>query len=457
MSTPIQSVIIVGAGAFGVSTALHFRKLHPYVQVTLIDRIRENRGAASSDHNKIIRADYPDEFYMKLALEAQESWRNNPIYSPYYHETGMLFAEEIGMGRAAFKNFKHLNVDQGATIMSTVEALERFPIFKGANWEDVTENYFNPSSGWGEAHETMESVFRAALAEGVQFLEATVDKLILDPTTRACLGVRTSDGKEIFADRTVLAVGAYTAKVLADTDPRWAELQVDGRMVAAAAIQCTATYPPEEDERLSQAPVHFLGMWHTHGESIPPFKGKLKLNCEVSFTSMTYHDGLKKEISIPPKPESQSTFSHDVCEGLKQEVGNVVKNVYGDHVKGINIESYRMCWDAVSPNQSFIIDYHPACDNLVIAGAGSFHSWKFLPTIGKYVVQRLFNELDDEKKRMWAWDRENEGAACEMYIPSRDVKTIGPFQGWPRTEGTQKSVLPYSESTCQLDGDRDTY
>lgn len=43
--------------------------------------------------------------------------------------------------------------------------------------------------------------------------------------------------------------------------------------------------------------------------------------------------------------------------------------------------------DAVSRNQDFIIDYHPKCENLVIATAGSFHSMKFLPTIGKNVVQ----------------------------------------------------------------------
>jgi sarcosine oxidase/L-pipecolate oxidase len=116
---------------------------------------------------------------------------------------------------------------------------------------------------------------------------------------------------------------------------------------------------------------------------------------------MTYHEGLGKEISIPPAEPSQSTFSQDVPEGLKQEVANVVRNTYGNHIPGIQIENYNRCWyiiptppgtvhkrptcprDALSPKQDFIIDYHPHCRNLVIAGAGSFHSWEFLPTIGK--------------------------------------------------------------------------
>src|SRR6266487_6399292 len=67
--------------------------------------------------------------------------------------------------------------------------------------------------------------------------------------------------------------------------------------------------------------------------------------------------------------------------------------------------------DAVTPNQDFIISPHPHCKNLYLATGGSFHSWKFMPTIGKYVVQMLDGTLDEEKVRRWAWDRENNGAA----------------------------------------------
>ena len=80
------------------------------------------------------------------------------------------------------------------------------------------------------------------------------------------------------------------------------------------------------------------------GESIPPFKGRLKFNCEASFTNMTRHDGLGRDISVPPSAETQRTWSQNVPEGLKQEVANVVRNTYGDYIPGIEIESYRMCW-----------------------------------------------------------------------------------------------------------------
>ncbi len=266
------SLVIIGAGVFGLSTALHFKRSHPDGTVTVIDRIRENRGGASSDLNKIVRADYPDQTYMKLAIEAQELWRNDPIFKPYYHECGMLFAEEINMGRDSYDNYRKIGQEAlSGELLSIEEGHARFPIFQDANWTDTEYNYYNPHSGWGEAEEAMHSIFQAALDAGVVFLEATAQKLHLS-ADRACLGVTVvKDGEtlDILGDRTVVCTGAYTAKLLADTAPEWEELQVDGRMVAAAAVQCQASFPPDQEEKLQQAPVHFIGMWHTHGAFVP--------------------------------------------------------------------------------------------------------------------------------------------------------------------------------------------
>ena len=104
-----------------------------------------------------------------------------------------------------------------------------------------------------------------------------------------------------------------------------------------------------------------------------------------------------------------------------------------------NNSCWRLSRDAVSPDQGFIIDYHPMCENLVIATAGSFHGWKFLPNIGEYVVKRIFGTLEEDLVRKWAWDRKSAGSACEVYNPTRDVKSIGAFKGWPKTESTESS------------------
>jgi len=113
-----------------------------------------------------------------------------------------------------------------------------------------------------------------------------------------------------------------------------------------------------------------------------------------------------------------------VPNGLKKEVQTVFKHVYGRELDGLEVENYRMCWDAVTPNQDWIISPHPHCSGLYVVGGGSFHSWKFLPNIGRYVIQMLDRTLDKEMTEKWAWDRPTDGAACEMYIPTRDLKDI---------------------------------
>jgi sarcosine oxidase/L-pipecolate oxidase len=81
--------------------------------------------------------------------------------------------------------------------------------------------------------------------------------------------------------------------------------------------------------------------------------------------------------------------------------------------------------DAVTPNQDWIISPHPACPDLFIATGGSFHAFKFLPVIGKYVTAMMDGTLDDERVGRWAWNRRaTEGGACVTYIPKRDLSDI---------------------------------
>ena len=263
--------IIVGAGVFGVSAALHLARSQPTKTILLVDRKRPNPGAASSDYNKIIRADYPDAVYTSLALRAIDAWKGDPVFSPYFHQPGLLLVEEMGMGRAALECFRAVGHDSGAEILTLEAARERFPTLKEAHWDGGKEEaYYNPESGWGEADGALASATRAAEEAGVLFVEAAVEGLELG-ADKTCKGVRvkSEDGqgsRSIYAkEKTILSIGAHIAKFLADTDPQWNELQVDGRMVAAAAVQCAATYDPEEEHKFEGMPCHLLGMWHTHG------------------------------------------------------------------------------------------------------------------------------------------------------------------------------------------------
>jgi sarcosine oxidase/L-pipecolate oxidase len=101
----------------------------------------------------------------------------------------------------------------------------------------------------------------------------------------------------------------------------------------------------------------------------------------------------------------------------------VRKGIYGSLTTDIPFETYRICWDAISPDVNFIITPHPRCQQLYIATGGSFHGWKFLPIIGKYVVDMLHNNLSEECSKRWAWDRLMPDLP-RGYSPKRELKDI---------------------------------
>ena len=81
------------------------------------------------------------------------------------------------------------------------------------------------------------------------------------------------------------------------------------------------------------------------GESIPTTSdGYLKFNHEISFTNHVYHIKSGQTISIPPEALSQSTWTDNVPQGLKDECEKVVHNIYGKEIRNLTIESYRICW-----------------------------------------------------------------------------------------------------------------
>lgn len=267
MRTVQETYIIVGAGIFGASTALYLSQERPSARITLVDRTPfPNPSAAAHDLNKIIRADYPDLLYMKLALEAQELWRRDSIHAPYYHESGMLFAEDFGMGRAALKNYETLGDEYEAIMLDPGVARTRFEgIFADAEWTGVKQNFYNPRSGWAEAEAALRNVIQSAVNNGVQYIADAVTKLILNESD-ACTGVETTSGRRISADYIVLCTGAQTALLIADSAPDNQALQVNGRMVAAGAVTCCVRLPLERRERFQNVPVMFNGLDHTHGQ-----------------------------------------------------------------------------------------------------------------------------------------------------------------------------------------------
>lgn len=231
-----ESYLIVGAGVFGASSAYHLAKRLPSASITLIDRSPFPCPlAASYDWQKVVRPDYGDLFYMQLALKAQDRWRKDPLYSPFYHESGITKIETGDLARKMVENFKKLGVKSEAQVVDTEGFKKACPLFSDADYTSVKECYVNPSSGWAEATSALRAATQAAVELGVTYVEGAVSKLLFDGDGD-CFGIETQDGRQLKASNIVLATGANTPRILADSAPDRPKIQVDNRIVGAAVV-----------------------------------------------------------------------------------------------------------------------------------------------------------------------------------------------------------------------------
>jgi sarcosine oxidase / L-pipecolate oxidase len=162
------------------------------------------------------------------------------------------------------------------------------------------------------------------------------------------------------------------------------------------------------------------------GEVLPPPPG-----CLLKFTFSNSITNIvpvlqEQKISVPPF-QDQSI----VPQALKTEIQEIIESLMPHFRKnGRQVDQWRLCWDSITPTQNQLICQHPnsSLRNLYLAVGGSFHSYKFLPTIGKYVanvVRGISN--GDERDRAWAWktgSQESLRCAHANVIPSRDLSDL---------------------------------
>lgn len=99
---------------------------------------------------------------------------------------------------------------------------------------------------------------------------------------------------------------------------------------------------------------------------------------------------------------------------------------------GREVSYWRLCWDSVTPTQFQLIAKHPdvRLSNLFMAIGGSFHSWKFLPVIGRYIVNVLkgiSNGKENDQNWAWKdarWKMGGQRGAHEKSLPKRELRDL---------------------------------
>ena len=348
VSSVSESYLIVGAGVFGASTALHLSRNKPEASITLMDRAPfPDPIAASYDINKVVRADYEDIFYCSLGLRALDYWRDDPLWKPYFHQAGMVtIVDEPDIARQIKENFDKLGVKNQAELLTPDDVRGRFQgMYDDADYTNIEEIFWNPESGWADAAKALEATIKAAIDNGVRYVVESVTSLVRNGTV--CQGVKTESGKEYTADTVILSTGAYTARLLADSFPDEPELQAGNRISAAGVCEAAIHLTEEQRVRFKDVPVFVLDANTTKGETMPPnSKGELKFIRDMKFANTVVHPKTGEKMMVPMtgKKTSQWTQPDSVPSGLREEIATVIKGIYGKHAADLQPATYRFCW-----------------------------------------------------------------------------------------------------------------
>lgn len=431
--TPPSSIIIIGSGVFGLSTAqaLTQRPAFASTTITLVDRITSKKegdlpsgDAASMDSSRIVRADYADGLYARLAAEAQEVWRQQGAGElggeGRYSESGLLVVgeegNEEGMGyvKGSFANVLDIAREKGYEdkIVEVGSAEKLKELLGTGEGEKVGDwGYLNRTSGWADAARGVEWLLGKVKATGrVQFVNGTVERLVRDDEKGVVKGVRLSDGRTLEAELVVVAAGAWTGTLV----------DLKGLATATGQVLAYLDLSEEEQEKLGNMPVVLnlcSGLFiipprnrvlkaarHAYGYLNPvdiPAENLLPKNVpngsgSTDATSTTIRVSAPKTLVDSPSLGLPLEAELDLRRALKQFIP----------IKAIHDRPFtasRICWYSDTPDGDFLVDYHPSWKGVFVATGDSGHGYKFLPVLGEKIVDCIAGEGSEAVREKWKW------------------------------------------------------
>ncbi|KAK4051216.1 hypothetical protein OIV83_003038 [Microbotryomycetes sp. JL201] len=406
LAPPSGSVLICGAGCFGAATALELLQQtrnsasDKPLEVILLDRGAEPPAtdSATSDHNKIVRLDYTDEFYAQLANEAMQKWRTDPLYKPHFHECGVVVAasKQDASGSKYVNGSLAVNLkeqmrqaDKEAYRLNTAQDIKRLYGVETGSFEGLTA-YYNESGGWADSRQSCVDVLAECRKLGATFIAGEATNLMFedrDNGKRRVRGVKLRDGREISADMTVLASGAWTSLLLPECAQ---DLLPTGQVVGT--IQLTK----QEADMYKDVPVTLL--LDTGFYCFPPTHDNI---IKFAIHGPGYLNPAPA-LRLPSTPRTALTPGYENQQVPADAIPKLKAGLERVFPALVNREWLysRLCWYTDRASGDWLVDWHPEYDSLFLATGGSGHAF----IIGKLVVDRIQGKQTREQELYWSFN-----------------------------------------------------
>ncbi len=369
---PSPDVAVVGAGAFGMWTALHLQRLG--ARVTVVDAYGAgNSRQTSGGETRGVRTSYGDRphgaqwtGWAQRAIERWLAWDEagrDRLLPRVFFQTGDLMLRE-----AANQYFTDTRRHWDALgtpyeVLAPDEVAYRWPWIR---YDNLGAALYEPDAGVVRARRAIESVARVFEDEGGTI---RIDRAAFGARDGRSLGtLQLASGETLSAGTVILACGPWFPKVLPE---------LMGQRIRISMGHVFYFAVPPGDTRFSYPHMPSYGVPGCTGwPALPPD-----------------HRGFRVRTG-GRAPEDPDLSDRWIAPEYHDRPRQILQRHFPDLV-GAPINETRACHYESSVDRNFIIDTHPDLDNVWLAGGGSAEAFKFGPVLGDYIAHRV---LDDDRE-----------------------------------------------------------
>jgi sarcosine oxidase len=368
MSNKTYDVVVVGAGVFGAWTALCLRRAGR--RVALLDQYGPgNARASSGGESRLIRMAYgADELYTRWSMRSLLAWKE--LFSrtgrPLFHQTGILWIANAKDAQAEASRDTLKRVGVRHEVMNRAELEARFPQigFGVANW-----GIFEPESGVLLARRAVAAIVDAAIAEGVDYFQ----EFVSTPAGSGKIGsIRTSANREIYGEGFVFACGPWLGKA----------------------------FPDLLGERIfvTRQEVYFFGVPAGDRRFAPPAMPGWLFQADLTYGVPDLESrGFKIALDRHgPSFDPDTGARVPTAEGIAAMRAYLAERFPA--LASAPLVEARVCQYENTSNGDFLMDRHPALENVWLVGGGSGHGFKHGPAMGEHVAGRLAGTVAPEPR-----------------------------------------------------------
>ena len=366
--------VILGAGIFGVTTAIELCK-RKYSVALLNPGHIPHPLAESTDISKIIRMEYgTDVEYMEMVEECLPVWRewNDFFKTKLFHETGFLLLSQqsLDVNKNSFESASYHNLIKKKykpERLNKNELAKRFPFINAEKYPDA---FYHTIGGYAESGKVVETLTRYAKQLGCHIYEEQT-ATEFDISNNTVTGVKTKEarpddrvgrGNFFPAGHVIVCAGNLTPFLVPGLKPY---MKITGHPVFHIKPSQPALYS------YPMMTVFAADISNTGWYGFPLHPTEHVVKIANHGTGLTIND---------PEKDERKVYDADISH-LKKFLSESIPSLINDPI----VYTRRCCYTDTLDGH-FWIDNHPEIKNLTVGSGGSGHGFKMGPLLGNMIA-----------------------------------------------------------------------